>query len=212
MENASKALEMAGGVLIALMVLGLLVLGYNRISDLKQIEQDADTVAKEYFISFEEYNKNGLYGSELFSLVNKIKDYNTKYPESEGYTQVSLDVTINKDHKIGNLGISKGTYGENELYERYTSLATAIYNAGHEEITAKRQGETKNTTGTIAGYWTNVSDKELREILSTSNYEKITKYRDLVNLQTEIVRLTFDVKQFEYDNMGRITNMTFVEN
>ena len=212
MENASKALEIAGGVLIALMILGLLVLGYNKISDLKQTEQDVDTESKEYFISFEEYNRNGVYGSELFSLANKIEDYNIKYPESQGYIHISLNVTINEDHEIGNLGIKKGTYRDNELYERYTSLATAIYNAGQEKITAKMLGDTKSTTGTIAKYWTNVPETELRAILSASQYEKLTRYRDLVNLQTEIVRLTFDVKQFEYDNIGRITSMTFVEN
>ena len=212
MENASKALEIAGGVLLALIILGLLVLGYNRISDLKQTEQDSDTIAKEYFVSFEEYNRNGVYGSELFSLANKIEDYNTRYPESQGYSHVSLTVTINEDYKIGNLGISKGTYSNNELYERYIALATAIYNAGQEEITAKRQGETKNTTGTIAGYWVNVPNNELKEILSSAKYEKLTSYKDLVNLQSEIVRLTFDVIQFQYDNTGKITNMIFIEN
>ena len=212
MENASKALEMAGGVLIALMIIGLIVLGYNRISDLQQTEKDADASSKEYYVSFEDYNRNGVYGSELFSLANKIDDFNRLYPESEGYSKVSLTVTINEDYKIGSLGLGKGTYRDSELYDKYVQLSNAIYEAGEEEITVRRQGETRSTTGTVAGYWTNVPDRELREILSDTKYEKLTRYRDLVNLQTDIVRLTFDVELFEYDNQGRITNMIFVEN
>ena len=44
MENASKALIMAGGVLIALLVIGLLVFFYNNLSGLQSIEQSNDDV------------------------------------------------------------------------------------------------------------------------------------------------------------------------
>ena len=43
MENASKALIMAGGVLISLMVIGLLVLFYNNLSGMQKIKTDSET-------------------------------------------------------------------------------------------------------------------------------------------------------------------------
>ena len=42
MENASKALIMAGSVLIAILVIGLLVFGYNQLSDLEQQKEDSE--------------------------------------------------------------------------------------------------------------------------------------------------------------------------
>ena len=59
MENASKALIMAGSILIAIMVISLLVYEYNQISNLEQtkanVEKNTKTV--EYMIKFEQYNR-----------------------------------------------------------------------------------------------------------------------------------------------------------
>ena len=53
MENASKALIMAGSVLIALIVIGVLVLAYNNLSSLKQAEEDASgDSALEFMVKF----------------------------------------------------------------------------------------------------------------------------------------------------------------
>ena len=44
MENASKALIIAGSVLVALMVISLLVIFFNNIRDLQGIEQDSEKI------------------------------------------------------------------------------------------------------------------------------------------------------------------------
>ena len=41
MENASKALIMAGSVLMAILVIGLLVFGYQSLSALEQSKENA---------------------------------------------------------------------------------------------------------------------------------------------------------------------------
>ena len=41
MENATKALEMAGSVLIGMMIIGVLVFAYAQLSNLKQTEENA---------------------------------------------------------------------------------------------------------------------------------------------------------------------------
>ena len=44
MENASKALIMAGGILIALLVISLLVFFYNNVVDVQRINQSNEDV------------------------------------------------------------------------------------------------------------------------------------------------------------------------
>ena len=58
MENASKALIMAGSVLIAILVIGMLVLGYRNLSSLEQQKEDSegDSTLK-YMVKIEQYNR-----------------------------------------------------------------------------------------------------------------------------------------------------------
>ena len=72
MENASRALIMAGSVLLALLIIGLLVFMFNSISGLKQQEANSEQVLKlaEYNKRILTYNRE-LYGPELvFSKFN----------------------------------------------------------------------------------------------------------------------------------------------
>ena len=46
MENASKALIMAGSILISIMVISLLVLVYNQLKSLEQTRENADATDK----------------------------------------------------------------------------------------------------------------------------------------------------------------------
>lgn len=80
MENASKALIMAGGVLIALMIIGALVLMFSNLSTYQEtnIESNRDSQIVEFNNKYETYNKQNLRGSELYSLLNKVIDYNRR--------------------------------------------------------------------------------------------------------------------------------------
>ena len=97
MENASKALIMAGSILITLLVIGIVSLTYNRLSTVKQTESDVEESTKSgnYVKSFEQYNKT-IYGSELLSLGNLQADYNIRQAELQGYTPISITVQITK--------------------------------------------------------------------------------------------------------------------
>ena len=74
MENATKALEMAASVLIGMLIIGMLVFGYTQISDLKQTEENAKQLeqSNNFNQQFEVYDKEGVYGSELLSLANRV--------------------------------------------------------------------------------------------------------------------------------------------
>lgn len=102
MENASKALIMAGGILIALLIIGLLVLMFTSLQDYRNSEEQStkDTQVAKFNDQFEPYKKDDLTLMELKSVYNKIESNNKKYPEYEIKNNIaSVYPDINKDFK-----------------------------------------------------------------------------------------------------------------
>lgn len=100
MENATRALTMAGGILIALMILGALFLMFNNLSSY-QNSNDASTKNSqiaEFNNQFEPYNKDNLTLMELKSVWNKIQSNNSKNPEYFIETNIdSIYANIDED-------------------------------------------------------------------------------------------------------------------
>lgn len=80
MENASKALVMAGSVLLGLLVLGALVLLFNNLSSYKnsEIQNTRQAQVVEFNNQFTTYIRDDVRGNELYSLLNRIIDYNKR--------------------------------------------------------------------------------------------------------------------------------------
>ncbi len=77
MENASKAIIMAGGILIGVIILSVLVLVFRPIGDVyteQGVSLSIEQLEK-YNRKFNTFDKS-LYGSELLSLKNLLEDYN----------------------------------------------------------------------------------------------------------------------------------------
>ena len=95
MENASKALLIAGGVLLAVLVLSLFGLLLSNISS-NQMAQEKTKQAeqlKEFNQQWEAYNKKALYGTDIITVVNKAiqnnkenrKEYKGHLPQPSCY-------------------------------------------------------------------------------------------------------------------------------
>ena len=85
MENAAKALLIAGGVLLALLVISSLVMLFTNLQDY-QNKTDAsvlETQIANYNNQFSLYNRDGLTLMELKSIYNKIESNNKEHPEFE---------------------------------------------------------------------------------------------------------------------------------
>ena len=97
MENASKALIMAGSILIALMTIGALMFMFDNISEVeRQKNRNSETDAITKFNSeYEVYDAIGLRGSDLLSLINKIYDFNNSYLIDEGYQIIEISISFN---------------------------------------------------------------------------------------------------------------------
>ena len=98
MENATKALLIAAGVMIAVMILSLLLIGYNQISDYynKQHESTEVDQLTKFNSKFENYHRNKIRGSDMISLMNRVRDYNTTqhYQQGTGYERIIIKISI----------------------------------------------------------------------------------------------------------------------
>ena len=79
MDNASKALLMAGGVLVALIIIAILARTYTNISKIQQTQLTAEEEAE--LVAFNEqytkYLNQHVYGTEVISVINKSLDNNS---------------------------------------------------------------------------------------------------------------------------------------
>ena len=206
MENATKALEMAGSVLIGMLIIGALVFGYTKISETKQVEQDSlsSQQAADFNKKFESYNRDGIYGSELLSLANLIVDYNNKEAnETKGYESVELSVTIKKI--IGAQVFTGTTYTQTTLTNNYNTLSTNISNSNEIEK-GKKISNWENSSSALRANFSDSTNPTLSEMQG-----KIETYNKLVTEQEDMARKVFKVVKVEYDKNGRITKMTYSE-
>lgn len=101
MENAAKALLIAGEVLIGIIILGILSLVFRkallvRESYQERIDQQAVTT---FNVEFQKYLTNDtkkLYSEDVVSLINRVCDWNS----DEGHDIIKLEVNLLNGAKI----------------------------------------------------------------------------------------------------------------
>ena len=101
MENASKALIMAASVLIAIVIISAFVLMMSNLTSYQQRNYDVTLTAQvaEFNNQFTTYARDGIRGSEMISLMNKVLDYNTRYAGEEGFTEMLITITVSNQHR-----------------------------------------------------------------------------------------------------------------
>lgn len=221
MENASKALILAGGVLISLLILGALLLMFNNLTTYQASKSQsvAEADVSRFNNQFETYNRNGIRGSDMVSLVNRVISYNIEN-EQDGYEKMQISI------KIAN--------NRNEIKEKFSydttsdfpKLIRTSYNQDNIVSTLTNvvtQLENKYNVGTV-NYISNLtsniskvmdSSEETQKILPNdlSNYggynsikEDILTYYEYVQLK----RAYFNCTNAEYNQeTGRMVKMEF---
>ena len=92
MENASKALLIAGGVLIALIILAMLLAMFNSMSNIQKEQEEQIKIEQiaAFNSEFEAYNKKVMYGTDVITLINKVAENNKKYLGNSNYQIVVI--------------------------------------------------------------------------------------------------------------------------
>lgn len=202
MENAAKALQMAAGILISVLVLGLLVYAYNNLAKTKKIEQQnvREEQAADFNKSFEAYHRD-LVGTELIALANKVDDYNTKYKVSEGYKAITVDINGIIISEYPNYGKVTQTLTQNNI-----NVGKRI-----DEIAKDTESGTDGRTYKYSEL-SKLTNTKLRNIgiADRTTNNKLNEYERLVSERKNFAREKFKCTQWNYDNTtGRITEITF---
>ena len=126
MENASKALIIAGGVLLAVIIIGILVYTWGNVSsfvssqdDLKDQQQLAS-----FNKQFESYYKSLLRGAEVASIINKVRSNNVAYEDNLEY-KITCKIKI-KEAISGGLNAAEhdvSKYNATSEYDRFVATA-----------------------------------------------------------------------------------------
>lgn len=109
MENASKAILMAGGMLIAILIVSLLIFAWDTFSNYYSRKDSIDEIedVTEFNLQFTNYDRKNVNGYELFSLINKVIDYNMRRTTASfsdvgrennyNYTPIKITIDINPE-------------------------------------------------------------------------------------------------------------------
>lgn len=205
MENASKALLMAGTILISLIVISAFVFAYRDLTSVKRQEAENQKVEEiaEFNKSFESYEKD-LNGTQIFSLINKINDYNEKYVTrmNEGYEEITLDIKNGKsidDYKKLQDDVTKmmsNTYKSSNYLE-------ALHDAYEKKDTGTDEEKTKAQI-TIDAVKEKIGKAANDKQTICDNYKTYNEYKALKNK-------TFKSEGVDYYSNGRIKSMTYTQ-
>ncbi len=87
MENASKALLIAGGVLIAIIIISMFIMMYNRMASIQKAQEEQTKMEQlaAFNAEYEAYNKKVMYGTDVITVINKAIENNNRYSGNEDY-------------------------------------------------------------------------------------------------------------------------------
>ena len=94
MENVSKALLIAGGILIAIIIISLFLSMYNRVSSIAKTEEEKKEIEQiqEFNAGYEAFDKSIMYGVDVITLFNKIDNNNHINPRNQIILKLDGDV------------------------------------------------------------------------------------------------------------------------
>lgn len=109
MENAARALEIAAGVLLGVLLMAAVSYFFSNIGEMPTQQDDITSREQlaEFNKSYEAFNKSGMYGVDVLSCLNKAKSNNEKYVD-------------------GNKFLSGNSYGKKFMVDIYVHVNTPL--------------------------------------------------------------------------------------
>ena len=214
MDNAPTALLMAGGMLLAIIVISLFILGYSNITSMAQAQLDVELMEEinEFNKPFLAFNKTAMYGTDVISILNfavsNNKLNNVRVGE-EFYVDVSFRLT--KD----SIQDTVYEYTLNQLNATYSSQVLtknkSAYGAGDfifEVNNTYRLSNHNHFEAIRAFLQTANKAEETRHNIATEG-ATVTKYTITYSGIADFKRKTFKCSKVEYDSYGRINLLEF---
>ena len=200
MENASKALLIAGGVLIAILIISVLVVTINIINSNQKTREEA--LATEQLVEFnqkyEAYNKKALRGTDIITLMKMAIENNNKMEATNVGEQyfINVKLILKNEYKSTKTTIDKAT-GEKKVEEKGEKTISGKISLGDWEKSGKL---------TMQDYVENLFGESITKKTETKD-KIIYEYSPLANLKKAV----FTCTNVTYNNNGRIIELEFEE-
>ena len=170
MENITKALLMAAGMLLAVLILSLLVMAYNRISSYYERNEELLSIEQldKFNKQFQNYaGREDIRGNELISLMNKIIDYNASesYQVGTNYEPIKVKITIGGNDVINAFKYETSDFGNEFIKPVIQNTVGGINNQANDQDliaitnTPEKAREIANGVGI-----TNLTDTQLQKL------------------------------------------------
>ena len=121
MENASKALIIAGAILISILIISLGVIIYQQAAGVINNNSMSELEVTQFNEPFESYVGKNIRGANVKALINKIKTSNSTYQGDDSKT-ITLDT---KDGNAKNVKSLDATIKTGSTYDVSISLKTS---------------------------------------------------------------------------------------
>lgn len=200
MENASKALLIAGGVLIAILIISVLVVTINIINSNQKAKEQAIVTKQlvEFNQKYEAYNKKALYGTDIITVM-KMTIENNNNMESTNIEQpyfINVKLNLNNEYKSTKTTIDKAT-GEKKVEDKGEKSISGKISLGDWDKSGKL---------TMQEYVENLFGESITKKTETKD-KIIYEYSPLANLKKAVFKCT----KVTYNNNGRISELEFEE-
>lgn len=143
MENSAKAIIIAGGMFILIMVITLLVIFGRSLSSYMQDQHDKEMVKQitEFNNKFANYQGTELRGNELISVLNRVIDYNALEAGEYGYDPVLVEIDLVDRNALDSV-IKFNSKDENFLFKKNVSKIKNSKDSDNELKTISQKGTT----------------------------------------------------------------------
>lgn len=205
MENASKALLMAAGVLITILIVSLIIFARNKASDFYNSDDDIDDTSDvtKFNLQFTNYERNDVKGVELISLSNKIADYNFRHSNAdrakndEGYQFITLTVNIGATDPFKySDDDNSGLFRNNQTVFRQSGVSNAFSSINDEMYQAENNYGKNNLRNLAKAIYTVFPNKSVEYITDFDKLSSVKKFKEITSSKDA----GLDYKTF-YDNV-----------
>ena len=213
MENATKALTIAGGVLIAVMLAVLVTYVFTHWGNSQKMQQEEIDIQRvnDFNKSYLSYEKV-LYGSELLGLANKISDYNDSDDVNySGYGKMGLSIKIVELSGSTDNLFSRGTYNLNSINSKIQDVLDETTNS------SDFKGKVSDSQWETLAKASSSSQESFNEIcedikVNTSlNKEKLRDAAKEYYKYIQFKRMKFKHTGTTFFDNGRVKDMSFEE-
>lgn len=115
-ENISKTLIIISSIIISILIVTVLTFTLGNLSLAQKEKQNTEYIIKQAQNNkkFESFNRENLYGTDIISIANLIKDYNTK--NDNQYKDMEMLLTINNEIENA-IFFKKGRYNLDDIIQ-----------------------------------------------------------------------------------------------